>query len=127
MAIHSISGSSGAPVFVRPFPTEKMPVTHSFLRDEYLQHERTNMTVYSSSGVIPTTQTVWGGPWLLGVEWGYRSSHKQEDNNTGISGVVPAWAIRDLLNTAKLRAQREMEQRRLVESHRQGGSLLTES
>src|SRR5262249_47556301 len=106
--------------------TEKMPVAYPVGNDIYLS-EKTNMAVYSSSNTIPSRSTVWGGPWLLGVEWGYMGSHKQQDNNTGVSGVVPAWTVLDLLGTAKLRAQREIEQRRLVERNRQGGSVLTET
>lgn len=122
--IHSISGYSGSPVFVRPFSTEKMPVTHQL----YLtgcSSGTLNTSVYASPGLVHSMRTVGGGPWLLGVEWGNITSLDQWANNSGISGVVPAWALLELLNTEKLRSQRESEQRLLAERYRQGGSVLT--
>lgn len=116
--IFSVGGYSGSPVFVRPFPAKKV----------YAQ-STLNTVVYSSG--LPTSedfrsrQGADGGPWLLGVEWGYINSHDQRANNTGVSGVVPAWFLRDLLDTPKLKEQRKDEQRRLLERFRLGGATLT--
>jgi hypothetical protein len=89
--IRSICGYSGSPVFVR------LPC-RDLIRDAWPND-------------FATWQGRSPGPWLLGVEWGYIGTHKQEDNNTGISGVVPAWILKDLLMSPKLAAQREQVDR----------------
>jgi hypothetical protein len=99
--VHSVSGYSGSPVFVRPFPAPKLPVWSS-----------TN-TAVSEVRIYPeglAASPLQRGPWLLGVEWGYVHNHDQRQNNTGMSGVVPAWFLRDLLDTDRLRALRRTEQ-----------------
>lgn len=45
------------------------------------------------------------GPWLLGVEWGHLLDHN--GINTGMSGVVPAWCLDELLNAPHLAKQRD--------------------
>jgi hypothetical protein len=102
--IHSISGYSGSPVFVRPFRTEKLRAYGSV-------HEKTARVV--------------SGPWFLGVDWGYINNHDQSQNNTGVSAVVPAWKLIDLLNTEKLRMQRSQEKQEREEARRRGGTTLT--
>jgi hypothetical protein len=85
--IHTVSGYSGSPVFVRPFDSAKV-----FLSDMTPKGEN------------------YRGPWLLGVEWGYINNHDQRQNNTGMSGVVPAWRLKELLDTEELRLQRRQMQ-----------------
>jgi len=117
---HSIAGYSGSPVFVRPFSTPK-------LLPSYGESFPGNTNVYVSappsfSGPMVVPQALKGGgpmpagPWLLGIE---RSFIHQKDKqgikmNTGMSAVVPAWHILDLLNTEKMRRQRQAEQERLL-------------
>ena len=113
--IHSLSGYSGAPVFVRPFSTEKLfatlPPTENprTAEEEFKQYFKQ----------LPV------GPWLLGVEWGYINNHDQRENNTGISGVVPAWHIAELLNCEKLKAQRAEERQEQLKRANEGGTTLT--
>ncbi len=113
--IHSISGYSGSPVFVRPVPAQLLPT--------YAMNLNTNVTGSSFTSHRPVRH---GGPWLLGVEWGYINSHDQWANNSGISGVVPAWRVLELLETEKFRLQRQVEQEELAELARRGGSTLTD-
>jgi hypothetical protein len=114
--IHSISGYSGSPVFVRSFPTQKLRMGTA---------TNTSVTEMAESSWRPAGQPTSRGPWLLGVEWGYISSHEQSLNNTGISGVVPAWSLLGLLNIEKLKMMRTKEQRSLVDRVREGGTALT--
>ena len=82
--IHTMPGYSGSPVFVRPFVTSKIILSTEPVRCPDLS----------------------AGPWLLGVEWGYINSHNQE-LNTSMSGVVPAWHLRNLLDTIDARKVRK--------------------
>jgi hypothetical protein len=117
--IHSISGYSGSPVLVRPFPQKKLYVqTAPFNTVAYVSG------VYTSEDAISWHDVDEVGPWLLGVEWGYINNHDQWQNNTGISGVIPAWFLLDLLNSEELKERRKNEQRRLAD-RRQGGTTLT--
>ncbi len=100
--MHSISGYSGSPVFVRPFSETFLSASGSALN--------TNMITPTWAEPIRT-----GGPWLLGIEWGYITTHNQSDNNSGISGVVPAWHLLKMLNSEQLKSQRREEQRRELE------------
>ncbi|HWA99582.1 MAG TPA: hypothetical protein VG713_13860 [Pirellulales bacterium] len=97
--IHSIPGYSGSPVFVRPLPAARVPVSLS-----------TANTVMTGFGIAPQTNTsrIGGGPWLLGVEWGVITS--QARAITGMSGVVPAWRLMRLLEGNELRIKRAAEQ-----------------
>jgi hypothetical protein len=110
--IHSVSGYSGSPVFVRPFSTRKLHVSIP-VSFESMEEARKH---YDD---LPA------GPWLLGVEWGYVRNHDQSLNNTGISGVVPAWLLIDLLNTEKLQMQRYQEQKEREEKQKNCGIELT--
>jgi hypothetical protein len=105
--VHSISGYSGSPVFVRPFNTAKL----------FAVPEVSNL----EDG--RRFKAKFAGPWLLGVDWGYINTHDQTKNNTGISGVVPVWSLLDLLNTEKLQMQRKKEQDE--KAAKAGGSTLT--
>jgi hypothetical protein len=49
-----------------------------------------------------------GQHWLLGVDWGYIRDHERA--NTGMSGVVPAWCLLDLLNRQDLFKARQEEE-----------------
>lgn len=110
--VHSVSGYSGSPVFVRPFPVDKFHVSRPESFD-------------TAEAAIRHFQGIPGGPWLLGVEWGYINNHDQRQNNTGISGVVPAWHVIDLLNTEKLKMQRAEEEKNRKERRTAGGTTLT--
>ncbi len=103
-----IPGYSGSPVFVRPCPELKVGLACS--PDGTQQR-----SPYDSLGY---------GPWLLGVEWGVVHSHNQ-DTNSGMSGVVPAWHLWDLLNTEKLREERRREQEEFLLKQEQRGVTLT--
>ncbi|MCJ7654381.1 MAG: serine protease [Dehalococcoidia bacterium] len=72
---HSISGFSGSPVFFHILPASVRP-----------------------DGRV---SQVHAGPWLLGIDWGH-FSHGGKD--TGISFVVPAWKLQELLNSKKVAA-----------------------
>jgi hypothetical protein len=89
--MHSTSGYSGSPVLVRPVPVPTVAATLSV----------TNTSIFESGPSYSRRREI-GGPWLLGVDWGYINTHDQSLNNTGMSGVVPAWRLLDLLNTQNL-------------------------
>lgn len=117
--VHSVSGYSGSPVFVRPFWTRKVSATH---------YPVTNTVVYTGSApYYPEVGDGKNGPWLLGVDWGYINNHDQRQNNTGMSGVVPAWRVLDLLNLEKFQKQRAREEEEMRRRHEQGGTTLTPS
>jgi len=106
--IHTIPGYSGSPVFVRPFPVQKLDV-------QLPTGDAPPSMSYKSLG---------HGPWLLGVEWGAINTHNQ-DLNSGMSGVVPTWHLLDLLNMEKFKEQRRQEQEEIIQRHEQGGTTLT--
>jgi len=109
--VFSVSGYSGSPVFVRPFPGPKLSMWPS------ISSPNTNNAITQSGFCTPpqgTQQTTRGGPWLLGVEWGYINNHDQKYNNTGVCGVVPAWRLRELLDCDELKERRKADQRKLV-------------
>jgi hypothetical protein len=114
--IHTVGGYSGSPVFVRPFQTQKLPV-----------YTPLNTVVSTTEFPAGRREEVAAGPWLLGVEWGFITSHEQEKNNTGMSGVVPAWHLRSLLESEPLIARRRKDQEIERERERQAGSVETSS
>ena len=90
--MRSIGGYSGSPVFVWIPPLVHRPETRAL-----------------------RTQAV--GPWLMGVDWGHTASYEtvlEQDcktpvqekwkirANTGMTAVVPAWRLADLLNSEEL-------------------------
>lgn len=97
----SLSGYSGSPVFVHILPFSKRPGVEGWSTEK--------------------------GPWLLGVDWGHIRFYEKvlEKNgdeygndvpvqegwrvqtNSGMTGVVPAWRLSELLNTEPLREARE--------------------
>jgi hypothetical protein len=119
--VHSVSGYSGSPVFVRPFSTHKL-LAHSRFTEAEIKEALATGCVGQRMDYI---EGRFGGPWLLGVEWGYINNHKQRENNTGISGVVPAWHVTDLLNSERLKMQRAQEQVEREELLKNGGTTLT--
>lgn len=81
--VHSLPGFSGSPVFVS-IPPERVPRK---LKDEYSYPKQ----IY-----------------LLGIDWGFID----ENNFPGVSGVVPAWKLLELLNdqtVVQMRKEREKE------------------
>lgn len=123
--VHSIPGYSGSPVIVRPspVPVSKIPAEVSI----------TNTTigiVHVSPCDFGPAPRLRGGPWLLGVEWGvirdkFYESSRDHYYYTGMSGVVPAWYLADLLNKPRLVNRRRAEQETLREHHRNCGTTET--
>jgi hypothetical protein len=70
---HSISGFSGSPVFFHILPSSMRP-----------------------DGRV---SKVHAGPWLLGIDWGHFT---RGEKDTGMSFVVPAWKLRELLDCKKV-------------------------
>lgn len=108
--LKAIPGYSGSPVFVHIPAFTSRPNTNSV-----------------ASGAK--------GPWLLGVEWGFipnnarvldylgnalpsnesdRAKKWRVSVNTGMSGVVPAWHISELLHTQKLKDARDAMDREFL-------------
>jgi hypothetical protein len=98
--VQSRSGYSGSPVIVCPYSS----FGHALDR-----HTRKNYDEKMHAA------------WLLGVHFkqlhGLRSNRagNLEDFDTGMSGVVPAWRLLDLLNTKELVMKRKETDRRLKE------------
>ena len=113
--MRSISGYSGSPVFVRPTPTEKLLTFPG-------SGGNTAVREYSNWPGMPPMA---GGPWLLGVDWGYINKHDEHANNSGVSGVVPAWHLLDLLNTDRFVMQRKIEQESAIKRAKQEGTTET--
>jgi Trypsin-like peptidase domain len=98
--IRTVGGYSGSPVFVlKPLIT------------------------CDEAGVFCLTAPHPPNPLLLGVEWGHLLDH--ENINTGMSGVVPAWYLNDLLNIPELVAIRQQDDARLAQQLAGGGTQLT--
>ena len=127
--MRSIPGYSGSPVFVTLDPKLPRPW------DSDIPEEVGRATYVSPSPSLISSSTELGiyaegihGPWLLGIDWTHinnyspvlrrkGSSRDPKDcvkgrwieSHTGMAGVIPAWKIRELLDTEKLAAQREKE------------------
>lgn len=95
--MRSIGGYSGSPVFVWIPPLVERPETRELRARRF-------------------------GPWLMGVDWGHTGGYEavlekdgetavQEGwkvrSNSGMTAVVPAWRLADLLNSDKLVLQRK--------------------
>ena len=103
----SIGGISGSPVFVRPSKFVRAP---------------------NESGVEVLVGGVGGSPFLLGLMHGHWDIKESEINktdwkhdakrgvNSGISIVIPAQRILDLLNDPKLAAMREKGDKKILDS-----------
>ncbi|MCI0359987.1 MAG: serine protease [Planctomycetaceae bacterium] len=120
---HSIPGYSGSPVFVRPFAGPKLEASHY---DSFPTNTHVYMSVPPS--FMPPQPVVPAGPWLLGIQKAYihhEDRDKKVKSNTGMSAVVPAWHILDLLNSEKMRLQRKAEQEQLLRRIEREGSTET--
>jgi hypothetical protein len=95
--IRTVGGFSGSPVFV--------------------------FDVFNPSSDLYNTGHHASTPLLLGIEWGYLNDH--DKNNTGMSGVVPAWFLIDLLNTPALVDNRQNEEAKIARERAKGGTTLT--
>jgi len=120
--VHSVPGYSGSPVMVRPFPTEKLPaVTHATIFENVFQTAPYYQMV---------AKTLIGGPWFLGVQWGVLTlpdpADPQKRHYTGLSGVVPAWYLREFLDSERLKMLRKQEQRRYIEEASNRGTEVTD-
>ncbi len=111
----SLSGFSGSPVFLQIF--RALPRPHG-PTDLSRREERTD----AKSGISilsVSSNEIWTG--LLGVDWGHLQGKEEALGqggfyfyapNSGMSGVVPAWKLRELLDVPELMAQRAEEARR---------------
>lgn len=127
--VHSIPGYSGSPVFVRPFPTQKLTTGAKSAAG-------TIPVSYASTPpppmytLTPPVTARRDGPWLLGIEWGVlhltREKDTPKEHFTGMSGVVPAWYLSQLLcDDERLILQRREEQQRFIDGITNTGTTLT--
>ena len=84
---HSVSGSSGSPVFV--WIPEERAFKSSFHSNE--KFEQQTMSALRRERFPPRE-------FLLGIDWG----HLDEKNPAGMAGVVPAWKLLELLNDERI-------------------------
>jgi hypothetical protein len=119
----SLGGFSGSPVFV---------MTSQIYRGEAAQKvsdfERPT-TEQSPVTITPVMLDIrQAGPWLLGIDFGHlplwQRVHECKNGkmvpkdsyaeaNTGITGVVPSWKMMEILDSPKLKKDREYEDRQL--------------
>jgi hypothetical protein len=108
--VHAIAGYSGSPVF---------------LCVRVIDIDGNNIRVGPKSSL---------DPWLLGVEWRYLNQDDPEwgpvargvRENSGMTAIVPAWRLHDLLHIPELAAVREAEETKLREElARRGANLIT--
>jgi hypothetical protein len=124
--VHSVPGYSGSPVMVRPFPTKKLPaVTHATAFENVYQ---------TAPHFQMVAKPLIGGPWLLGVQWGVLTlpdpadpKDREKRHFTGLSGVVPAWYLREFLDSEGLKTRRMEEQKHFVEEAQSHGTEVTGS
>jgi hypothetical protein len=96
----SIPGHSGAPVFIykpQDFepPNQVSPIT--------------GLKVVQWNGV---RQLISNSYWLLGIDWCHLQDPETK-SNTGMAGVIPAWKILEVLNSAELVKKRRQEAERI--------------
>jgi hypothetical protein len=142
--IHTISGYSGSPVFVRPVETPKLLPQWPLPSVTNTHIMLSGSASFPPPGVAPPSRPVVkrdGGPWLLGVEWSYlhywepeqvkvdrgvkRDPDKLMRVNTGMSAVVPAWHLLRLLKRDELELQRKEEQEKMLENIEREGTTET--
>lgn len=100
--LHTIGGFSGSPVFI------------SLPQDRYIEHPQYNLEEERKQS---------HRSWLLGIEWCNASFLER---NTGMSGVIPAWKIADLiLNDEDFKMQRKRADEKEVEQSKKSGIKLT--
>jgi hypothetical protein len=105
--VHSISGSSGSPVFVN------IPLYR--VKEERKRTSGNPLTTV----VRGVARQLQHHTFLLGVDWG----HLDEHNFPGMAGVVPAWKLTDILNYDELRYMRTEEERRIAKQRKRGATL----
>lgn len=126
--VHSIPGYSGSPVFVRPFPMPQLKVAKSAAGTiPVAVVSAPSSYLVSTPSSLPTPSPL-AGPWLLGMEWGVLTlpdprepDNKEKRHFTGMSGVIPAWYISELLNVEKLKARRKEERKRIIDEQNTQG------
>ncbi len=106
--VHSISGSSGSPVFVN------IPVYR--IKEEAKQRDGDHPLVTVVRGVARQLQH---RTFLLGVDWG----HLDEHNFPGMAGVVPAWKLLALLNCDRVLEMQNEEETRSAKQKKRGAKL----
>jgi hypothetical protein len=84
---HSVSGSSGSPVFVW-LPEERAFKSSFHSNDKFEQQQTSRLR---REHLVPRE-------FLLGIDWG----HLDEKNPAGMAGVVPAWKLLDLLKDERI-------------------------
>lgn len=100
--LHTIGGFSGSPVFI------------SLPRERYIDHPK-----YDSEEERKQSHR----SWLLGIEW---CNANFLDRNTGMSGVIPAWRIADLLlNDEDFKMQRKRADENEEAQTKRSGIKLT--
>jgi hypothetical protein len=104
--VHSISGSSGSPVFVN------IPVYR--VKEERKHTDHPLVTVVR--GVARQLQHY---TFLLGVDWG----HLDEHNFPGMAGIVPAWKLLELLNCDRVLEMQNEEEQRIAKQKTRGAKL----
>jgi hypothetical protein len=109
--VHAISGFSGSPVFVAGSAMRQMPV--------------------GKASVLQFRQPA--PVWLLGVEWGYLNQDDPEwgpiakgvKENSGMTAIVPAWRLRELLDIEELQNIRKAEDDKISIERSKAGTTLT--
>ncbi len=126
--MRSIPGYSGSPVFVILDPTLPRPRGSDNPEEAGPTYVSPNPILTSSSSELGMYAQGIHGPWLLGIDWTHihnylpilnkkGSSQNLDDHvegqwvesHTGMSGVIPAWKIRQLLDIDELASQRAKE------------------
>jgi hypothetical protein len=115
----SLSGFSGSPVFVTTTQNYVKDSAERLVkfRQEEMGHKPEQTDDAARTQIVSMQGTF--GPWLLGIDWGhiplwkhvYDESKQNETNywvesNTGVACVLPAWCIRELLDTEELVKER---------------------
>jgi hypothetical protein len=106
--VRAIAGYSGSPVFILP-----------------------RLLDTSGGATVFTIRSP--DPWLLGVEWGYLNQDDPEwgpvgggvKENSGMTAIVPAWCLLELLCSAALTSVRKAVEDRLDEEQAKLGTSLT--
>jgi len=117
--MRSISGFSGSPVFSY----------NPQISDDSLSKSLGAMMEYGHGGHVRVEV---GSPQLLGIDWGRMLTSKDvrigtlylpAGSNTGISPVVPAWIIRELLYSERVVAARRAASTEYVAQNRFSGKV----
>lgn len=139
--MRSHAGFSGSPVFVyyeepgwrnlaymRPAPVpppEPSPDADIEDLEEHLEANRAYGEALSERVADRDLSGIMGKAWLLGLDWGHLPVWDDVfDGNvkigrmrvsTGMAGVVPAWKLRDLLDTKEVEMARDQAEKQLAE------------